>query len=232
MPRRARLIAPDIPLHIIQRGNNRQDCFFEDADRQRYRSLLHEVAKDNACDVHAYVLMTNHVHLLLTCADSVGPSALMKRLGQRYTQYINRTHRRTGSLWEGRFRSCLVQAEAYLLACQRYIELNPVRAGMVARPEDYRWSSYRHNALGEDDERVTPHSVYLQLAPDPQTRRTTYREFVSSQIEPAQFDRIRSATRGNVALGDDDFARRLSSRLNRRVSRGRPGRPRTTESAK
>jgi putative transposase len=138
MPRRPRLALPNIPLHIIQRGNNRQACFFANEDYRIYLESLRESAAKTDCRIHAYVLMTNHVHLLLSaeCADA--PGALMKALGQRYVQYVNRTYRRSGTLWEGRFRSCLTQQETYLLACQRYIELNPVRAGMVTHPAEYR----------------------------------------------------------------------------------------------
>lgn len=137
MPRRARLLLPNVPLHVIQRGNNRQACFFADDDYRRYLDWLEEYAGKCGCRVHAYVLMTNHVHLLLSADSAGGVGALMKALGQRYVQYINRTYRRSGTLWEGRFRSCLTQDETYLLACQRYIELNPVRAAMVAHPAEY-----------------------------------------------------------------------------------------------
>ena len=140
MPRRARLTLPNIPLHLIQRGNNRQACFFADEDYRFYLDWLAEHAGKTGCQIHAYVLMTNHVHLLLSAETAQAAGALMKALGQRYVQYVNRTYQRSGTLWEGRFRSCLTQDETYLLACQRYIELNPVRAGMVAHPADYRWS--------------------------------------------------------------------------------------------
>jgi len=142
MPRRARLVAPGIPLHIIQRGNNRQACFFHDDDYSLYLDWLLDYSELAGCTMHAYVLMTNHVHLLLTPGTKESAGLLMKRLGQRYVQYVNRTYRRSGTLWEGRFRSCIAQEDIYLLICQRYIELNPVRAGMVRYPADYRWSSY------------------------------------------------------------------------------------------
>lgn len=138
MPRRARVCLPRIPLHIIQRGNNRQACFFADEDYRFYLNRLREYAAKTRCRVHAYVLMTNHVHLLLTAEDAQGAGALLKALAQRYVQYVNRIYRRTGTLWEGRFRSCLTQEETYLLACMRYLELNPVRAGMVTHPGEYR----------------------------------------------------------------------------------------------
>lgn len=144
MPRRPRLALPGIPLHLIQRGNNRQACFFAEDDYRIYLDWLTEYASKSGCRVHAYVLMTNHVHLLVSADSTTAPGALMKALGQRYVQYVNRTYLRSGTLWEGRYRSCPVDQEAYLLACQRYIELNPVRAAMVRHPADYPWSSYEN----------------------------------------------------------------------------------------
>ena len=163
MPRRARLSLPDLPVHIIQRGNNRQACFFSDEDARFYLDWLGEYAASTQCRLHAYVLMTNHVHLLLTPPTADAAGKLMKALGQRYVQYINRTYRRSGTLWEGRFRSCLTQEESYLLTCQRYIELNPVRAGMVEHPAEYLWSSYRANAQGEPNPLLSPHPHYWSL---------------------------------------------------------------------
>ena len=159
MPRRARLSLSHVPLHIIQRGNNRQACFFADENYRFYLDWLARHADKTGCRVHAYVLMTNHVHLLISTERAEAPGALMKGLGQRYVQYVNRTYHRSGTLWEGRFRSCLTQEEDYLLACQRYIELNPVRAGMVEHPAEYRWSSYRANAQGEADALLKPHPL-------------------------------------------------------------------------
>ena len=149
MPRRPRIMLANIPVHIIQRGNNRQACFFHEEDYRFYLEWLGEYATDVKCSIHAYVLMTNHVHLLLTPQSKTAAGELMKRLGQRYVQYINRTYRRSGTLWEGRFKSCLTREESYVMSCYRYIELNPVRANMVEHPADYEWSSYRRNAQGE-----------------------------------------------------------------------------------
>ena len=165
MPRRARIVLPNVPIHLIQRGNNRHACFFADEDYRFYLDWLAKHAGKTGCRVHAYVLMTNHVHLLLSSDKADAPGALMKALGQRYVQYVNRTYRRSGTLWEGRFRSCPIQEETYLLACQRYIELNPVRAGMVPHPAEYRWSSYRANAQGEADALLQPHPLYTALGP-------------------------------------------------------------------
>jgi putative transposase len=163
MPRRPRILLPDYPLHIVQRGINREPCFFADEDYQCYLHWLEEAARDCRCGIHAYVLMTNHVHLLLTPTTPGAPVRLMQSLGRRYVHYVNRHYRRTGSLWEGRYKSSVVQAESYLLACMRYIELNPVRAAMVADPGGYRWSSYRTNGLTLPDARLTPHPIYLAL---------------------------------------------------------------------
>lgn len=184
MPRSARVILPDVPVHVIQRGNNRQDCFYSTRDYRLFLRWLQEYAVLSACRVHAYVLMNNHVHMLLTPsnADSVGH--LMKRLGQQYVQYFNRTYKRSGTLWEGRYRSSLVQEDAYLLACYRYIELNPVRAGIVPDPSQYRWSSYRHNGLGEYSELLSPHQNYLELGRTGSERRKNYRSLFSRGTDP------------------------------------------------
>jgi len=226
MPRRARLSLPNIPLHIIQRGNNRQACFFADVDYRLYLDWLTEHADQAGCRVHAYVLMTNHVHLLISADRGEAPGALMKALGQRYAQYVNRTYQRSGTLWEGRFRSCLIHDETYLLACQRYIELNPVRAGMVSHPADYRWSSYRANAQGETDTLVKPHSLYEALGLDDASRQVAYRELFRYELEPGLVDAVRRATNGNFALGNERFAAQVSAALGRRVLPGKPGRPR------
>ncbi len=161
MPTRARIIIAGVPVHLIQRGNNRQACFFFDEDYQCYLEWLDNYAHDSGCAVHAYALMTNHVHILMTPLKITGAAELMKHLGQRYAQYINRTYKRSGTLWEGRFRSCVAQQENYLLLCQRYIELNPVRAGIVGHPGEYRWSSYRANAHGEAVDLLNHHSLYM-----------------------------------------------------------------------
>jgi len=225
MPRRGRLALPHIPLHLIQRGNNRQACFFVDEDYPFYLDWLTEYAGKTGCQVYAYVLMTNHVHLLLSADAAQAIGALMKALGQRYVQYVNRTYRCSGTLWEGRFRFSLTQNETYLLACQRYIELNPVRAGMVEYPADYRWSSYRANAQGETDSLVRPHSVYAALGAEAMSRQMAYRELFRYELEPGLVDEIRRATNGNFILGDARFASQISAALGRRVTPGQSGRP-------
>ena len=225
MPRRARLRIADMPLHIIQRGNNRSACFFADADYLVYLRHLHELAARFACAVHAYVLMTNHVHLLLTAHEPDGASNLMKHLGQRYVQYVNRSYKRSGTLWEGRFRSSIVQVENYLLRCHRYIELNPVRAGMVEHPADYRWSSFGANSMGKPDRLITPHPAYLSLANDAAGRRSTYLEMFRNALDANELEQIRSAGNAGYALGNERFRKEIALALGRRAGPGKPGRP-------
>ena len=229
MPRRPRVALPNIPLHIIQRGNNRQACFYADQDYQFYLEWLGKYAEETGCAIHSYVLMTNHVHMLLTPdkAESVGQ--MMKKLGQRYVQYVNRTYRRSGTLWEGRYRSCLIQDETYLLTCHRYIELNPVRAGMVEHPADYPWSSYRANGQGKDSSIIEPHPLYAALGRSNIERQAAYRELFRYQMEPGVIDEIRKSTNGNFVLGDDRFAEQVETMLGRRVTPGKSGRPRREE---
>ena len=226
VPRRRRVLLADYPLHIVQRGINREPCFFTDEDYYCYLHWLEESARACGCAIHAYVLMTNHVHLLLTPDETGSPSRLMQSLGRRYVQYTNRFYRRTGSLWEGRFKSSLVQAEDYLLACQRYIELNPVRAGMCAHPREYRWSSYRANAEQARDPLVTAHDEYRGLGATGDARRAAYRRLLEDQLDPAVIEAIRESTRGNYALGTRRFQSEIESMLGRRARRGSAGRPR------
>ncbi len=225
MPRRARLILPDVTAHVIQRGNNRQACFFQEADYRNYLEWLHEYALECECRIHAYVLMTNHTHLLTTPIRSDSLGKMMKRLGQRYVQYVNRTYQRSGTLWEGRYKSCLASDERYVLGCYRYIELNPVRASMVRHPAEYRWSSYRANALAEKNPIITQHPLYLALHSDKVRRLAAYRELFRQQLKPALVDEIRQATNGNFAIGSEQFQRQIVLTLGRRVTRGKPGRP-------
>ena len=215
-------MAAGIPVHVVQRGNNRAACFFADADRAFYLLHLQRLLPWAQCALHAYCLMSNHVHLLLTPRASDDCARLMKQLGQLYTQYVNRTYRRTGTLWEGRFKSCLVQSERYLLACYRYIELNPVRAGITDRPAAYEWSSYRTNAERVSSALVTPHPEYLRLGSTPAERCKNYSTLFGCDTVDA--DAIRNATHGNFALGDKVFQAELAEKLGRRVHRQAAGR--------
>lgn len=229
MPRRARLRSAGLPLHIIQRGNNRTACFFAPEDYGLYLHHLLELSREFGCAVHAYVLMTNHVHLLLTPRRLDGPSLLMKHLGQRYVQYVNRTYRRSGTLWEGRFRSSIVQRQGYLLRCYRYIELNPVRAGMVPHPGDYLWSSYHFNAELKSSLLLTPHEEYLALGVQAEERAAAYRALFRSELDAGELKEIRSAVNGGFALGNERFKAEIAAMLGRRVHRLPSGRPRKDE---
>jgi putative transposase len=227
MPRRRRVHLPDVPLHIVQRGHNREACFFADEDFHGYRHWLGEALAAHDCALHAYVLMTNHVHLLLSPRRPEAVPPLMIALGHRYVQYVNRTYRRTGTLWDGRYKSSLVQAETYLLVCQRYIELNPVRAGMTADPANYRWSSYRANGLGQPDSILTPHPLYLALGAEVTARRVAYRALFCTELDGEALDAIRLAADQSQPLGDSRFHAQIAHALGeRRMPRPR-GRPRT-----
>jgi putative transposase len=206
MPRPHRVVLPSIPLHVIQRGNNRAPCFHLQNDYVVYLGMLHECAFDAGCAVHAYVLMSNHVHLLLSPDSADGASKMMQRLGQRYVQYFNRRHTRTGTLWEGRFRSSPVQDARYFLVCQRYIELNPVRAHMVDAAADYPWSSHRTNAYGQASSLITPHATYASLGDVPAVRHAAYRQLFEEVLSAEMLDELRKAGNGNRPLGSAPHA--------------------------
>lgn len=219
MARQPRPVVPDVPLHITQRGNNRLNCFFADCDYVVYLDLLRTAAHNAGCEVHAYVLMTNHVHLLVTPKVAQGPSALMKSLGERYVQYINRRHSRTGTLWEGRYHSCLVQSERYLMVCHRYVELNPVRAGLTSHPVDYPWSSFRRNAHGAENLLVTPHELYGRLGNDAASREKAYRDLFTDALAEETLIELRQATHHNRLLGTQAFKVEISKMLGRPTPR-------------
>ena len=212
-------------MHLVQRGINREPCFFAEEDYHCFLHWLQKSAADWDCAIHAYVLMTNHVHLLVTPQRSDGPAKPMQSLGRRYVQYINRAYRRSGSLWEGRYKSSVVQAETYLFACMRYIELNPVRAGMVSDPAHYRWSSYRHNGLGQPDERLSPHPLYQSLSHDAEERRAIYRALFRSELDGDAIGDIRLALAQSQPLGDDRFTERICARVGARRANAKRGRP-------
>lgn len=202
MPRHSRLVLPAAPLHVIRRGYDRRRCFFVEDDFVAFRDWLHEQAVIAQCQVHAYVLMSNHVHLLISVADVVRLASMMKGVTQKYAQYFNHRHQATGSPWDGRYKSCLVQTEEYLLTCQRYIEMNPLRAGMVRFAGNYKWSSYRSNAEGRHDGVVTPHSIYQRLGMTDSERRQVYMRLFQQPLTPMQIAEIRAAANSNGALGD------------------------------
>jgi putative transposase len=210
-------------MHIIQRGNNRADCFFRETDCLVYLSLLRDSARRFDCAIHAYVLMTNHVHLLMTPGSADGASLVMKHLGQQFVQYVNRSRDRTGSLWEGRFRSSIVDSEGYLLRCHRYIEMNPVRAGMVTHPGDYSWSSYRANAWGLPSELVTMHSRFAGLGHTDEQRRAAYINLFQADLTASELEEIRVAANGGFALGSSEFVEQLGEIAGRPAGRRRAG---------
>lgn len=223
MARLPRFVVAGVPLHLIQRGHNRSAVFRAEDDYQRYTMVLQDASHRLGCAIHAYVLMTNHVHLLLTPRDEAGPARLMQSVGRVYVQYVNERYRRTGTLWEGRYRATLVDSERYLLACSRYIELNPVRARMVEHPSQYRWSSYGHNAHGDRDSLITQHALYQALDSGSEDRRAAYRALFETQPEAEAIHAIRRATNRGTALGDAPFCEEIEVALRRRVTPPRHG---------
>ncbi len=222
MARHSRLVVPGIAAHIVQRGVNRQACFRGEADYLVYLAILQKALERAACALHAYCLMTNHVHLLLTPTGDGACSRLMYEVGQRYVPYFNRRDERTGTLWEGRFRSCLVESREYVLCCYRYIEANPVRAGMVDSPSAYRWSSHYGNTGRRDDALLTPHVEYLALGSDRAVRQAAYRALCDERESPGFISAVRDATSGGLPLISEALKRELGAR-GARVERTKPG---------
>ena len=230
MARLPRYLLPGQPQHIIQRGNNRQVIFTRDEDFQFFRDAIVHASEQHGLAIHAYVWMSNHIHLLATPGDEHGISKVFQSVGRKYVQYFNHTYKRTGTLWEGRYRATVVDSEAYLMKLMRYIELNPVRAGMVAHPRDYVWSSYARNAdagEGTNADWVTPHAVYLGLAPDPSERLNAYRAFFDTAIDVADLAQIRECTHKGWALGGEQFKVEIQKRTDRQSSSKGVGRPRS-----
>lgn len=224
MARLPRLYFPGCAQHLIQRGNNREACFYSEADYKAYLAFLREAANHYQVDVHAFVLMTNHVHLLATPNDEHSISRMMQALGRKYVQHFNFAHRRTGTLWEGRYRSTLVDTENYLLSVYRYIELNPVRAGMASHASEYPWSSYRSNAMGKPIKLLTPHTLYLRLGNSEEERQEAYRSLFTALIPERDVAAIREATNKGWVLGNDRFKAHIQARTGRRTtSMGRGG---------
>ena len=217
MARLARLCPLGIPQHIIQRGNNRQPCFASDEDIAAYASWLSKAANHYKVHLHAWVFMTNHVHLLATPQEERAVSKMMQLVGRHYVRYFNHTYQRTGTLWEGRFKSCLVQEDEYLFYCYRYIELNPVRANMVEHPADYRWSSYHANALGVESRLRKLHPLYLELGDTAKDREEHYRGLFEAHVDNRMIDDIRTATNKGLVLGNDIFKDAVEELTGRRV---------------
>ena len=225
MARLPRITPVGIPVHIIQRGNNRQACFASDEDHRAFTGWLKVYSKKCSVEVHAWVQMTNHVHLLCTPLQEGAIGKMMQGLGRRYVQYFNYQYQRSGTLWEGRYKSCLVQAVDYLIEVYRYIELNPVRAGLVVDPGEYRWSSYQVNALGKTSDLCTPHSEYLALGSGAVERQSNYRSLFLFQVDGNLLEEIRSNTNKGMAIGHDRFKEEIAVLTGRRVLPKKRGRP-------
>jgi putative transposase len=229
VPRKPRFTLPGVPQHVIQRGNNRDPCFLAEQDYRRYLEDLAATSEKSDCRLHAYVLMTNHVHLLVTPMQEHGIATLMQALGRRYVRYINKRYRRTGTLWEGRYKASLVDSEAYLLTCMRYIELNPLRAEMVAHAGEYKWSSYGANAQGWPDPLLSPHPLYSALGPTAADRQFAYRELFRDHMDEAQLHEIRDALDHELVLGRSGFKDKTEAMTQRQTRLGKPGRPRVED---
>jgi len=225
MVRLPRIFPVGIPLHLIQRGNNRQTCFAAPEDCAAYLSWLKEYSVKFLVDIHAWVLMTNHVHLLCMPQATGAVSLMMQSLGRRYVKYFNHAYQRSGTLWEGRYRSCLVQAEEYLLEVYRDIELNPVRANMVDDPAEYVWSSYPINALGKVPDLSTPHPEYMGLGKRRDTRLRRYRALFSAHVEHELLNESRACVNKGMALGSDRFKDEVEKMTGRRLKPKKVGRP-------
>jgi putative transposase len=226
MPRQPRYELITVPQHVIQRGNNRQPTFFAEEDYHCYLDCLREAAQRHGCEIHAYVLMTNHVHLLVTPRKSLAIAKLMQSVGRHYVRYVNDRYRRSGTLWEGRYKASPVDCERYVLTCYRYIELNPVRVGMVSDPADYRWSSYRRNALGGADGVVTEQAEYTALGGSLAARREAYQKLFRVDLDTEELGEIRDSLNQCRALGSERFKDAIEAALHRKVRPGRAGRPR------
>ena len=231
MPRKPRFNLPGVPQHIIQRGNNREPCFLAEKDYLRYLEDLSDASTKYNCRIHAYVLMTNHVHILATPMTQHGLSEMMQALGRRYVRYFNHTYQRTGTLWEGRYKSSLIDSDQYLLVCMRYIEMNPVRASMVMHPAEYKWSSYPGNAQHVEDRIIYHHSIYRQLGINSEERQAAYLALFRDNINTKTVHEIRAALNQELVLGQSYFKDQIKKMTNRQTDPGKPGRPCVEEEA-
>ena len=225
MARLPRLTVPGYPHHVIQRGNNRQAIFVSDADRRFLLGLWAEYAEKFQVAVHAYVLMDNHFHLLVTPSTETGLPQMMQAVGRRYVRHFNDAHGRSGTLWEGRYRSTLIETERYLLACMAYIDLNPVRAGLAAEARQHPWSSHGHHIGLRADKLLTPHELYWALGNTPFAREAAYAELVRGGLKASEQERLTDATLKGWALGSADFLADVQRHTERRATPARRGRP-------
>jgi len=228
MARSPRITIPAYPHHIIQRGNNRGATFFADNDYRFFLECLRQAKTKCRCRIYAYVLMTNHFHLLVEPAEVGDLGRFMQSVGRRYVRYVNETYGRSGTLWEGRFKSAAVSRDEYLIACSRYIELNPVRAGLVRLPRDYRWSSYQHRALGMPDRLLDEDPWYSGLGATETERQEKYQQWIDSQISQGEWEEIRQATQRGRLIGQQTFQKQVEAMTGRRLVGEARGRPRKT----
>jgi len=229
MARRPRLTLVGVPQHVIQRGNNRQATLFADEDYRLFLAYLGKATRQHDCSVHACVLMTNRVHLLLTPNRPDAVSRTLQEVGRRYVQYVSFQYRRSGTLWEGRFKASLVDAQQYFLACCRYIELNPVRSGIAKAPEDYAWSSYRHYALGQESRLLSAYAEYQAPGTTETERQSAYRALFGSRVDETGFDEIRDSVNGGWPLGSERFKDEIEAALERAARPPQRGRPRKSK---
>jgi putative transposase len=225
MARLPRLTLLGYPHHIIQRGNNRQAIFVSQADYQTLLNLLLENAQKFKVAIHAYVLMTNHFHLLATPETSDGLPQMMQAVGRRYVRWFNDAQGRSGTLWEGRYKSTVIDTDQYLLTCMAYLDLNPVRAGLVGQAADYVWSSYGHYVGQRVDKLITPHPLVWGLGNTPFAREAKYAELVKGGISASQQVKLTDSALRGWALGDEEFVKELQDLTQRRVSKAAAGRP-------
>ncbi len=226
MPRKPRFFVPGYAAHLVQRGNNRSATFFEQKDYETYLCLLAEAASRYGCEIHAYVLMTNHVHLLASLYERESISRMMQYIGRHYVPYINQKYRRTGTLWEGRFKACPVANSSYALACYRYIEMNPVRASMVRRPEEYLWSSFQVNAGLGRSTLLTEHAAYSGLGQTQAKRSFNYRKMFVHDLNSELLSDVRNCLQSGTPIGNERFRSEIETALNVKVGQKRRGRPR------
>jgi len=226
MPRKARIVVPNTPHHIVQRGHNKQLVFVSDDDYQYYLENVFEWKEQLNCKIYAWYLMTNHIHLVINPGDEVDNlGKLMKRLAGKQTRYVNRLEKRTGSLWEGRYKSSPIETEAYLLACCRYVELNPVRAKMVKNPEDYHWSSYQEKTGLKEQKNMDSDACYLSLGNTQEKRMSRYKQWVESDVSEQEIKSIREAMQHGHPTGSQLFTESIEKKLGIRLSLNKPGRP-------
>lgn len=230
MVRVSRIVVPNQPHHIIQRGNDRQPIFCDEEDCRVFLQWLREASRQFKVSIHAYVLMGNHLHLLATPVDNTGLARMMQWIGRYYVPYFNRKYSRAGTLWQGRFKTSIIDSEQYFLKCSRYIEMNPVRAGLVGHPSAYQWSSYAHHVGDRADPLISDHMLYWAMGNTPFEREAAYREFLAQAIPQEEIDGLSQSVLRGRTLGSEQFKIMLEKRTNRRMRPAQRGRPKSVAS--